>query len=137
MFQNPFSLSLVVALGFGGWPLIVRAAGIPPLGIAVILSIGTLASVTTVGPFLFSWDAVTRKMIYIGLLAGAVNGISFLAYSKLVANPAWDISVYVPIAIALMLIVPALGGTIFFGENFSATKTLGVLTILIGVYLLR
>ena len=137
MFQNPFFLSLVAAVGFGGWPLVARAAGIPPFGIAVILSIGTVAAVTAVGPIMFTWDAVTKKMIYVGLLAGLINGVSFLAYSKLVSNPAWDISTYVPLAIALMLIIPVIGGPIFFGECLTGNKILGVIAILVGVYLIR
>lgn len=137
MLQNPFFLSLIAAVGFGGWPLVARAAGIPPFGIAVILSIGSVAAVTAVGPIMFTWDAVTRKMIYVGLLAGVINGISFLAYSKLVSNTAWDISTYVPLVIALMLIVPVIGGPLFFYENFSQSKAFGILAILLGVYLIR
>ena len=137
MFQNPFFLSLVAAIGFGGWPLAARAAGIPPFGIAVILSIGTVAAVTAVGPIMFTWDSVSRKMVYIGLLAGVINGVSFLAYSRLVSNPAWDISVYVPLAIALMLIIPVIGGPLFFNESVTINKVLGVLAILVGVYLIR
>jgi drug/metabolite transporter (DMT)-like permease len=137
MFQNPVFLALVAAFGFGGWPLVARAAGIPPFGIAVILSIGTVAAVTAVGPIMFTWDAVSRRMIYIGLIAGVINGISFLAYSRLVSNPAWDISTYVPLAIALMLIVPVVGGPLFFGERLTGNKILGVIAILIGVYLIR
>lgn len=137
MFQNPFFLSLVAALGFGGWPLIARAVGIPPFGIAVILSIGTVAAVTAVGPMMFTWSAVSRKMIYVGLIAGVINGISFLAYSKLIANTEWDISVYIPLVITLMLLIPVIGGPIFFGESISLNKALGVTSILIGVYLIR
>jgi len=135
--QNPIFLSLIVAFGFGGWPLIARAAGLPPFGIAVILSIGTVAAVTAVGPIMFTWDAVTKKVVYLGLLAGVINGVSFLAYSKLVSNPAWDISTYVPLAIALMLIVPVIGGPLFFGECLTGNKILGVAAILIGVYFIR
>ena len=137
MLQNPFFLSFVIAIGLGGWPLAARAAGIPPFGIAVILSIGTVAAVTAVGPMMFTWDAVTKKMVYIGLLAGLINGVSFLAYSKLVSNPAWDISLYVPLAIAMMLIVPVIGGPLFFGESMSPNKWLGIILILAGIYCIR
>src|SRR3989339_1835367 len=131
MFHNPFFLLLVTALGFGGWPLVVRAAGIPPFGIAVILSIGTVAAVTAVGPIMFTWDAVSRKMVYIGLIAGAINGVSFLAYSRLVSSTEWDISTYVPIATALMLIIPVIGGPLFLNETLTMNKVVGTISILI------
>ena len=137
MFQNPFFLSLVTAIGFGGWPLVARAIGIPPFGIAVILSIGTVAAVTAVGPLMFTWDTVSRKMVYIGLIAGAINGVSFLAYSRLVSSTEWDISTYVPIATALMLIIPVIGGPLFLNETLTMNKVVGTISILIGVYLLR
>ncbi|HAT68529.1 MAG: hypothetical protein A2481_02290 [Candidatus Yonathbacteria bacterium RIFOXYC2_FULL_47_9] len=137
MFQNPFFLSLVTAIGFGGWPLVARAIGIPPFGIAVILSIGTVAAVTAVGPLMFTWDTVSRKMVYIGLIAGAINGVSFLAYSRLVSSTEWDISTYVPIATALMLIIPVIGGPLFLNETLTMNKVVGTISILIGVYLIR
>lgn len=137
MFQNPFFLSVITAVGFGGCSLVARATGIPPLGVVVLLSIGTLASVSTVGPLLFSWDTIPKKMIYIGLLIGFVNGVSFLAYSKLLSNPAWDISLYVPLAIAMMLIVPVIGGPLFLGESMSPNKWLGIILILAGIYCIR
>lgn len=75
-------------------------------------------------------------MVYIGLLAGMVNGLSFLAYSKVVANPEWDISIYAPLTIAMMLMVPAVGGIVFFGESFSAIKGCGLIMILVGAYMI-
>ena len=137
MLQSPLFLSFVTALGFGGWPLVARAIGLPPLGIAILLSVGTLALVSFVGPVFFPWTTISGKTIFLGLGIGVINGFAFLAYSKLVATLEWDVSTYVPVALALMLIVPAIGGPLFFKEDFSVEKFAGIVSILIGIYLLR
>jgi uncharacterized membrane protein len=137
MLNNPLFLSLIAACCFGGWPFIVRAIGLPPLGVAVFLSAGTLMLVFVAGPMLFPWNTVSGKMIFFGLLSGVINGIAFLAYSKLVAVPQWDISTYVPMVLALTLVISTIGGPLFFNESFSVVKTLGMVSILVGIYLIR
>lgn len=136
MYLLPFFLSLVASFGFGGWPLVAHAYGIPPLATALIISIGTLASVATVGPAMFTWDAVARKAIYVFLGWGVLNGISILAYSKLISNDQWNISTYVPLVISMTLIISVAGGAIFFKECLSVYKALILVIIIICVYLL-
>ena len=136
MLNNPMVLAVITAIGFGGWPLITRNVGVSPIWTAIIVSSFTFIAVIAGSPaFNFGGNPMTRAIV-LCTIAGLINGVAFLAYTKLVTTISWDLSVYVPISLSMMLLIPFFGGW-FLGEEMTISKLAGVAAILVGVYLLR
>lgn len=133
--NNPIILIAIAAIGFGLWPSIARLSGLSPILIALIVGSGTVLPVIMLMPF-FEIGIMTRNGFYTALAAGLINGVGFTAYSKLVSNSGWDISIYLPIAITGALIVATASGILFFSEPLTAKKITGVILALAASWLL-
>ncbi|MBI4085030.1 MAG: hypothetical protein HY432_00795 [Candidatus Liptonbacteria bacterium] len=133
----PFVLATISALGFS-WPLVSKAAQLTPIMTAIMYVIGTAVAVGAGSQF-FEFGAVpSTKAVFLGIVAGLLNGVAMISYSMLISNnEKWDMSVYLPLVIGLMLIFITLGGIFFFKEAATYSKMAGIVAILIGVYLLR
>ncbi len=121
-------LCALVGVFFGTAPLLGRLSSVSAMMMAVLVAAGSLVATS---PFAFSQDyaAAGPKGIILGLLAGILNGIGLIAFYQLVAGAnkgLWEISKVLPIALALVPIVIAIGAAIFFGEKFTASKIIGV-----------
>ena len=134
--NNPWLFTIITALGFGGWPLVARYAGLPPITTSLVVSGSTFLFVlaAALSP-MFKLDSAPSGLLMLGLLAGAINGIGFIAYTFLVSNQQWA-SVYIPITLTLMIAIIALGGVIFFQDSVSLNKVLGWTFAAIGIWLL-
>ena len=128
---------MMAAIGFGAWPLIARYASLGGSATALLISLGTLFPVVIGLKFLpFAHAQMPIRAILIGLLAGAVNGAGFLAYSRIISNRDLDFSVYVPIMVLLSMFVTTAGSVILFGEKISLDKVIGLILMLLSIYFL-
>ena len=136
--SNPWFFTIVTAMGFGGWPLIVRAYPVPPIVASLGVSIGTLLFVSAAYgmPFFkFNSNDLNLTDIIFCVTAGFVNGIAFISYTWIVTNPSWAES-YIPISLIFMIAFLALGGIVFFNDEISLRKIIGFCFGVISIYIL-
>jgi len=137
MLNNPMVLAAITAIGFGGWPLIVRNAGLSTIWLAILVSLGSFLAVMAGSPTFNFGGTPSSRALMIGLFAGLLNGTAFLTYSKLIVSQEWNLSVYIPMVVGMMLLIPVIGGVTIFAEPITPSKTAGVIAILVGIWLLR
>jgi drug/metabolite transporter (DMT)-like permease len=127
---------LLVAVCWGGYPLIARASGYGgPLGTLVLAFAGLLPIALTV-----LWqrgaEGPSREAVLELAIAGVLMGIGLLAFNRL-ANSRMDASISIPIVDTAMLIVTTLGAIWFFQEAVTARKLAGLALLLAGIAVLR
>jgi drug/metabolite transporter (DMT)-like permease len=127
---------LLVAVCWGGYPLVARASGYGgPLGTLVLALAGLLPIALTLlwqrGAEPPSLAAVVKLAI-----AGVLMGIGLLAFNRL-ANSRLEASISIPIVDTAMLIVTTLGAIWFFQEALTARKLVGIALLLAGIGVLR
>ncbi len=129
---------LITALGFGLWPLIARFAALSPIATALYASIGTVV-VIAFGMRLpmFTYGQTSGGTILLCLLGGLLNGIGFLAYSFIISNRDWNLSLYIPIVVVLMSVMTVVGGMILFHEAVTAQKVIGILLAIAAIWALN
>lgn len=134
--NNPLVFTIIAALGFGGWPLIVRAYSLSPITTSLAVSGGTFV---VVGSFavlsLTKAGGIGTGALVPCLIAGVLNGVGFVAYTMLVSNSSWAAS-HVPVSIVLMIAVITLGGILWFHDAVSFQRIAGFCFGAISVYLL-
>ena len=126
----------VVALFWGGYPLVARTSGLGgPVGTLVLslaglvpVVVATLATGTAVRA---SSDQLLRLAV-----AGLMMGIGLIAFNRL-ANGELDASVAIPIVDSAMLIVSTVGALWFFAEPVTVQKVVGIVLLAAGILLLR
>lgn len=126
----------VVGLFWGGYPLVVRAAGATStIGILIL----TVAAVLPIG--IMAWQsgqgALATHAIIKFIIAGTMMGIGLIAFNVAVTNPNIEISNVIPIINTMMLIVTTIGGIWFFSESITLQKMIGIALLVIGIILLR
>ncbi len=128
---------IVIALAWGGYPLVARSSGVGgPVG-ALVLSLAALLPILLgafwrASPVRPSAHAVTRLLV-----AGFMMGIGLLAFNALANSRRWDSSVSIPIADTAMLMATVVGAMIFFAEPMTAKKLLGLALLGAGIFVLR
>jgi drug/metabolite transporter (DMT)-like permease len=128
---------VIVAVAWGGYPLIARGVGIGgPLG-ALLLSV---VSLTTIAAATL-WTGVERwpspaEMIRLGI-AGLLMGIGLLAFNAVAASRNVEASVSIPIMDTAMLVVSVVAAVIFFAEPITVRKALGLALLVSGIFVLR
>jgi len=132
--NNPWALCALSALFYGGWPLLARLSGLSPAWVAATVGAGSLPVMLW-----FLWanfaSAPTRGVV-IGLIAGVICGLGTIVYSKLLSEPLWDISTFVPVTIAHITAVATIGGWFMFSEAMTFSKIAGILVLFIAIYLM-
>ena len=126
--------TFLTAVGFGGWPLVVRESSAPPLTTSIFVLIGTLVPLLALIFSGMEISANARSLIR-PLLGGILNGAGFIAYILLCMKKEW-VPTFVPISLVLMILVVTIGGTIFYGDKLDAGKIVGMILSLVGVWLL-
>ena len=127
----------VVALFWGGYPLIARGVGIGgPLG-ALMLSVVSLSTIAaaTLWTGVEGWPApgdVARLA-----LAGLMMGIGLLAFNAVAASRNIEASVSIPIMDTAMLVVSVVAAVLFFAEPITARMVLGLALLVAGIAVLR
>jgi len=135
--KNPLILSLLAGFFFGLWPIIARFAGISSFWIAFLIPLGTLLVVSfEAAPKIAVSTWPLYKLLLIGLVAGAINGLGMLAYGRVLANGDLNVSKYVPIVAILSIATAAVGAFILFKEPVTVQKSLGLLFAVAAVWLL-
>jgi drug/metabolite transporter (DMT)-like permease len=127
---------VLVALLWGGWPLVARAAGdVGPIGSLLIVAGGLVpvALATAWGGAVLPPAPALGKLA----VAGLMNGAGLVAFHALATQRSADISIVVPIADTGMLLVTALGGVLFFAEALTVQRSVGVALLVAGIALLR
>ena len=126
----------VVALCWGGYPLLSRWSGYGEARGALILmvfgSLPILASSFSGASDGWPSGAAFAKLA----VAGMMMGVGLVAFHAL-ANSPMEASLSIPIVDVAMLLVSTVGAMMFFAESITVQKTLGVLLMLGGIALLR
>jgi drug/metabolite transporter (DMT)-like permease len=126
----------LVAVCWGGYPLVARASGYGgPLG-TLVLSLAGLLPITLAVLWQRGAERPTPDAIVKLGIAGLLMGIGLIAFNRLV-NSKLDASISIPIVDTAMLIVTTLGAIWFFQEAVTARKLLGLALLLAGIGVLR
>jgi len=126
----------IVALFWGGYPLVARTSGFGGALGTLVLSLAGLVPI--VAAALWGGFAVRPsrgQLVRLGI-AGVMMGIGLLTFNRL-ANGKLDASVSIPIVDTAMLLVSAVGALWFFHEPVTTQKLVGIALLVIGIVLLR
>ena len=125
----------LVALFWGGYPLITRLSPINGPQASLLLALSSLAPIL-VG-VLVTGDTArpTRAQLWPIVVGGLFQGLGLMAFVR-VATSKLDASVAIPITDAAMLIVTAVGAIAFFDEAISFQKLAGLGLLVVGILLL-
>lgn len=122
-------LAILTAATFGGWPLVANKSGLSAPWIAAFVLLGSLVPSFLLGIFNGDYSAPpARSGVWIALVAGLLNGLGFLIYSRqvsadsatppaqFVATVAVLVTVFIPIfAWALQNEIPSLKQFLGYG----------------------
>jgi drug/metabolite transporter (DMT)-like permease len=128
----------LVALFWGGYPLLARASGHGGpwgallLNLAALVPIGLAMAVWPGASERPSLDAVAKLAV-----AGAMMGCGLVAFNWVASSQRLEASVSIPIVDTAMLLVTTLGAVLFFQESVTAQKLLGIALLLAGIFALR
>jgi drug/metabolite transporter (DMT)-like permease len=126
----------LVAVCWGGYPLVARASGYGgPLG-TLVLALAGLLPITLAVLWQRGAERPSSAAILELAIAGLLMGIGLLAFNRL-ANSRLDASISIPIVDTAMLIVTTLGAIWFFQEAVTARKLIGLALMLAGIAVLR
>jgi len=126
----------IVALFWGGYPLVARTSGFGGALGTLVLSLAGLVPILAAA--LWGGFAVRPsrgQLVRLGI-AGVMMGIGLLTFNRL-ANGKLDASVSIPIVDTAMLLVSAVGALWFFQEPVTTQKLVGIALLVIGIVLLR
>jgi drug/metabolite transporter (DMT)-like permease len=128
----------LVALFWGGYPLLARASGYGGPWGALLLN---LAAVVPIVLSIALWPGASERPSLEAtaklLLAGAMMGCGLVAFNVVANSPRLEASVSIPIVDTAMLLVTAFGAVLFFQEAVTAQKLLGIALLLAGIAALR
>jgi drug/metabolite transporter (DMT)-like permease len=127
----------IVALCWGGYPLIARGVGIGgPLG-ALLLSVVSLTTIAaaTLWTGVETWP--TPGDLARLAVAGLLMGIGLIAFNAVAASRNVEASVSIPVMDTAMLVVSVIAAVIFFAEPITLRKTLGLALLVAGILVLR
>src|SRR3989344_447383 len=131
------SLKLALIIGivcWGGWPLIAQASNLKdPLVRGFLISIVTTLSFVPFLPGRISLPTLASSGAVILLIGGVFNFAGHLLFPRLQITAGNQISFYIPIISALIVLVSAVAGPLFFGDSVTWLKTFFTLLIMIGV----
>lgn len=133
--MKELAICLLAAAGFS-WPLIVRATSLGAQWTMLTVIGGTVA-VAAVYSAISAAAPPNKSALLIGLAAGVVNGLGFVAYSAILAFKGVDVTKIVSVTTAAIPVITMLGAWAFFGEEPSTQKIAGITAIALGIYLLR
>jgi drug/metabolite transporter (DMT)-like permease len=128
---------VIVALAWGGYPLIARSSGVAgPIG-ALFLTLSALLPI--VGVVLWQGTAVRPSSVELTKLvaAGVLMGIGTVAFNFVANSRQLEASVSIPIVDTAMLVVSVLAAIVFFAEPVTARKIVGVALLIAGIAVLK
>lgn len=125
-----------VAFSFALWPVIARFAQIPIVWTAVLVNAGSLLVALIFLAFRPVEVVSETRVLWLGLLAGIVNGVGFLVYSYVLSDTTVSASTVVALVDILIPLAALILGFLFLKETLSVYKALGVLMAILSIYLL-
>jgi drug/metabolite transporter (DMT)-like permease len=127
----------IVALFWGGYPLIARGVGIGgPLGALLLSSVSLITiAAATLSTGVETWPSSGDVMRL--SLAGIMMGVGLLAFNAVAASRQIEASVSIPIMDTGMLIVSVVAAVIFFAEPITIRKAIGLALLIAGIAVLR
>ena len=132
-----YSCIAIVALAWGGYPLIARSSGIGGGLGALIL---TLSALLPIGAITL-WQGVTTRPaapeIIKLVIAGTIMGIGTTAFNFVANSRQLDASVSIPIVDTAMLLVSVIAAILFFAEPVTMRKLVGMGLLIAGIVVLR
>lgn len=129
-------LILITAIGFGTWPLIGRASGANQAWVTTLLMVISTIVIALAQANKLMTEPLTGKMLALMTFAGLMNGISMIAYGQLLMEGRFSLSIVIPTILLLVTVITVVGGTIFFGEHLTTSKTIGILLACVATWLL-
>jgi drug/metabolite transporter (DMT)-like permease len=126
-----------VAVLWGGYPLIARAAGMGnAFGTFIMMSAGWVVIAAAA-----AWQGIDGRPDTAAItklaIAGAMMGIGLLAFNAVASSRRMDASVSIPIMDTAMLLVTVIAAVWFFAEPFTVRKGLGLALLLAGIVTLH
>jgi len=132
-----YFLIAIVAVAWGGYPLVARASGVGgPVG-ALVLTLAGLVPITAA--VMWQGGAVRPTGLELTRLgiAGVMMGIGLVAFNAVANSRHMDASVSIPIIDTTMLIVTVIGAILFFAEPITVKKAIGVALLVSGILVLK
>lgn len=128
MWSNPLTYCALAGIAFGIYPAVARYSGLPSTWLGVLVTLGTLIVVSVWTGLNSGSTTFTPRTIGVCLLAGLINGIGMVAFTKLLGwqGSGADISKVVPLASVIMVFMVLIVGIAVFREPLTAKKLLGV-----------
>jgi drug/metabolite transporter (DMT)-like permease len=139
LMNTAWFLCAVVGLLWGIAPLIGRLSGVSAMTMATMIGGGTFLVTLFIAPSQ-DYVAAGAKGLLIALVAGIINGLGVLAFYRLVAGSGeglWDASTVLTIAMVLVPIVIVIGARVFYGEELTAQRVVGLMLACGAIWLLR
>lgn len=128
---------LLSAICFSGWNLLARKAGVNQYWLTIIVCLSTLVPVLIYGVPKLLHSPITLQAFMILCIAGVINGCGFIFYGQALGNEMTNLAVLLPILFGVMVLFSFLGGVWFFDEPTNKAKWIGVLSIILGIYLIN
>lgn len=127
----------VVALFWGGYPLVTRATGVTGPIVSLIM---TLSALVAIG-LATAWHGISLRPSPIEIIklsiAGVMMGIGLLAFNTVANSRHIDASVSIPVMDTLMLLTTVFGATVFFAEPITPKKLIGITLLIAGILTLK
>jgi drug/metabolite transporter (DMT)-like permease len=128
---------VLVALTWGGYPVIARSSGVgTPLG-ALILTVSALLpiAIATI------WNGVVVRPTSIELaklmVAGVLMGTGTTAFNFVTNSRRIEASLSIPIMDTAMMLVTVVAAIVFFAEPVTIKKVVGLLLLVAGIVVLK
>ncbi|MBC7982915.1 MAG: EamA family transporter [Candidatus Obscuribacterales bacterium] len=127
----------LVAIFWGGYPLVARASGVGGATGALILTLSALAPIGIVtlwqgNALRFAGHELAKLVV-----AGVMMGIGLIAFNAVANSKQLDASVSIPIVDTAMLLVTVVGAVLFFAEPVTVKKCIGIGLLITGILVLR
>jgi drug/metabolite transporter (DMT)-like permease len=126
----------LVAVTWGGYPLLTRASGYPGAPGALVLTLVALVPIVLGALWHGKFERPSGSALGYLVAAGLMQGVGLVAFLR-VATGKLEASVSMPIIDTSMIIVTTLGAIVFFRETATVQKLLGIGLLLAGIALLR
>ena len=127
----------VVAIAWGGYPLISRSTSVPgTLGALILTLCGLIPiSLATVWSGGFVRPSAS-DLVKLGC-AGVLMGAGTAAFNYLATSRRMDASISIPVVDTAMMLVTVIGAIVWFAEPVTARKLLGIGLLVAGIISLR
>jgi drug/metabolite transporter (DMT)-like permease len=126
----------LVAITWGGYPLLTRASGYPEAPAALLLTLVALVPIL-LGVFWHGrFERPSGPALGYLVAAGLMQGVGLVAFLR-VASGRLEASVSMPIVDTSMIVVTTVGAILLFRESMTLQKLVGIALLVAGIVILR